>query len=179
MLDHINGWRKSNGWSRETAVQQIVEAHDSIRGPAVTGIRFEPNTADAFERSKVNADRVFRWLDDSSKDTNLLPANFIPSVLSALPIQQRLHCLNDLLRGLGVSVILKDSQNTASLDAVALLCSMLKEDTEAHQAVAALIREATLEQLITARKELVESIDATKQALQAIEGALTEIEGLS
>lgn len=34
---------------------------------------------------KVNADRVFRWLDDGTKDTNLVPANFVPSILAALP----------------------------------------------------------------------------------------------
>ncbi len=84
VLDHVNAWRKANGWSRETVVQMIVEAHECTNGPVVTGIKFEPHTADTFERWKVNADRVFRWLDDSSKDTNLLPTNFIPSILAAM-----------------------------------------------------------------------------------------------
>lgn len=99
VLDHVNAWRKANGWSRETVVQLIVEAHERTNGPVVTGIKFEPHTADTFERWKVNADRVFRWLDDSSKDTNLLPTNFIPSILSAMPMDVRLHCMDDLLRG--------------------------------------------------------------------------------
>ena len=68
VLDHVNAWRKANGWSRETVVQMIVEAHDRMNGQVVTGIKFEPHTADTFERWKVNADRVFRWLDDSSKE---------------------------------------------------------------------------------------------------------------
>ena len=82
----LEEWRKRDGLSRETVCQLIVEAHERTDGPATTGIRFEPPTTDAYERQKVNAERIFRWLDDVSKDKNLLPANFEASIEEAMPL---------------------------------------------------------------------------------------------
>lgn len=96
--DHIEAWRRDNRWSRETVADYIVQAHNRIGGPAFSGIAFEPPTTDNFERMRVNADRVFRWFDDHTKDKNLLPFNFILSVLSALPDDRRVLLVNDLLQ---------------------------------------------------------------------------------
>lgn len=95
--DHIEAWRRDNRWSRETVADQIVQSHIRIGGPVYTGLTFEPPTTDTFERMRVNADRVFRWLDDTTKDKNLLPFNFILSVLAALPEDRRVLLVNDLL----------------------------------------------------------------------------------
>lgn len=173
VLDHVNGWRRANGWSRETVVQEIVEAHQRADGPRVTGIRFEPQTTDVFERAKVNADRVFRWLDDASKDTNLLPANFIPSILAPMPMGVRLHCLDDMLRGVGIAARPLDAAAGGGMDAVDLLRSMISENGDAQRAVAALLDGATHEELIDAQRELAESVAATQKALVAVEAALS------
>lgn len=97
LRDHIEAWRRDNRWSRETVADQIVQSHFRIGGPVFSGITFEPPTTDTFERMRVNADRVFRWLDDTTKDKNLLPFNFILSVLAALPEDRRVLLVNDLL----------------------------------------------------------------------------------
>lgn len=102
--DHVESWRRDNRWSRETVADYIVQAHERIGGPRFSGIRFEPPTTDTFERMRVNADRIFRWLDDSSKDKNLLPANFIWSVMAALPMDRRLHLANDLMQPIDITV---------------------------------------------------------------------------
>lgn len=102
--DHIEAWRRDNRWSRETVADMIVQAHVRIGGPAFSGIVFEPPTTDTFERMRVNADRVFRWLDDTTKDKNLLPSNFLLSILSALPEERRVVLLNDLLAPLALHV---------------------------------------------------------------------------
>lgn len=172
VLDHVNSWRKRSGWSRESVVQAIVEAHEGIGGPANTGIRFEPNTTDAFERQKVNADRVFRWLDDSTKDTNLLPTNFIQSVLEAMPMEVRLHCLDDLLRPLGIAGRPVGGLETSDLNAVGNLRNILAQNSDAQQAVAELVDGATTDELLRAQRELAESRDATVTALAAVEEAL-------
>lgn len=173
VLEHVNAWRKRSGWSRESVVQAIVAAHERIDGPANTGIRFEPQTLDTFERQKVNADRVFRWLDDSTKDNNLLPTNFLPSILAAMPIEVRLHCLDDLLRPLGIAGR-PVGEDLHELNAVALLRSMLSENSEAQQAVAELVDGATREELLNAQRQLAESTESTQRALAAVEAALTE-----
>lgn len=102
--DHFEAWRRDNRWSRETVADGIVQAHDRIGGPEITGIRFEPPTTDTFERMRVNADRLFRWFDDRSKDKNLLNLNMFWSILEALPVDRRVMMLNDLLQPVGIAV---------------------------------------------------------------------------
>lgn len=102
--EHVEDWRRENGWSRETVADQIVQAHERIGGPRLTDIVFDPPTRDTFERMRVNADRIFRWLDDATKGKNLLPPNFIWSILAALPIERRIHLADDLLHPVGLAV---------------------------------------------------------------------------
>jgi hypothetical protein len=102
--DHVEAWRRENRWSRETVADQIVAAHERLGAPEFTGIKFEPPTTDTFERMRVNADRIFRWLDDRTKDKNLLVANMLWSVIAAMPMQRRLLLVNDLLHPLDISV---------------------------------------------------------------------------
>jgi hypothetical protein len=171
--EHVSEWRKSKGWSRESAVQEVVEAHARIEGPITTGITFAPTTQDHFERTKVNADRVFRWLDDETKDTNLLPVNFLPSLLTALPQDARRHLLDDFLRPFGLGVRNLAQGESAALNVAGILGSVLKEGGEANQALVDLITAATPEALSRAHKEISESIQAQMQARTAIEASLS------
>lgn len=95
--EHLEDWRRENRWSRETLADQLVQAHERLGFDDVTDIRFDPPTRDTFERLRVNADRIYRWLDDTTKDRNLLPANFICSMLAALPMDRRLALVDALL----------------------------------------------------------------------------------
>lgn len=76
LREHVADWRRAAGLSSASAIDMIVAAHAHLGGPAVTGIRFDVHT-DEFQRMKNNSDRVLRWLDDETKDTNFLPANFV------------------------------------------------------------------------------------------------------
>lgn len=174
ILGHFTGWRQAMGWSRESAVQEVVSAHERIGGPVVTGIRFDPPTRDVFERAKVNADRVFRWLDDSSKDTNLLPVNFMASLLEAMPMDVRQHCLDDLLRPLGLATRVIDGVGVVDVSPVDLLRGMIAENADAQRAVAALLDGATRVELVTAQRELSESIEVTKAARDVVESRLED-----
>lgn len=162
--EHVNACRKAMGWSREAVAEVIVEAHDRIGGGSATGIRFEPRTTDTFERAKVNADRIFRWLDDDSKDTNLLPANFLPSILAALPMDDRIALMNDILGPLGLVVCRMDDDRADVLSATKHLVTISKEVAEAQSAVASLIDGATLPELQKAERELGEAEHAIHQA---------------
>lgn len=172
LLEHVNAWRRAESWSRETVVQQIVEAHEAINGPAITGIEFEPNSSDTFKRFKANADRVMRWLDDATKDNNLLPANFQKSILAAMPLERRLHCLDDLYRDIGVGSRALSVHTGSDLDAVSILRNILAENADAHRAVAELVDGGTRDELLTAQRELSESLAATKAALLAVEASI-------
>lgn len=170
---HVQAWRKREGWSRETVVQMIVEAHEAAGAAITTGIRFEPGTTDAFGRAKVNADRVFRWLDDETKDNNLLPANFLPSVLQAMPLDVRTQCLDDVLLPLGLACrVLHADDDPAVVDAISHLRAMTTSDAAADQAVINLLDGATDAELVAAQRALRQKMHDASESLADIEAAV-------
>lgn len=173
LLAHVNDWRKREAWSRETVVQAIVEAHERSNGPAITEIHFESGHTDHFQRMKNNADRVFRWLDDQTKDNNLLPANFMPSILAAMPQDIRCACANEMLLQAGMGVHCLEGES-AEIDVVRMLQSVLKEGGEAQQAITSLLDGATREELLFAQREVSEAIEALQRARTQIEILLTQ-----
>lgn len=104
--DHIEAWRRDNRWSRETVSEQIVAAHLHAGYDKLTGIVFDPPTRDTYERMRVNADKLYRWLDDATKDKNLLTVNMLWTILAALPEDRRLALTTDLLAPVGLDPIL-------------------------------------------------------------------------
>lgn len=171
-LDHVQAWRKAMHWSRESVVGVIEAAHERIDGPARMGVRFEPKCQDTFERARINAERVFRWLDDASKDTNLLSLNFAESIVAAMPQDVALHFLNDLLRPLGFAAhaVAHDLGSVG----VEHLQALIKECAEAEQAVSALLDGATRDELVRAQAELSDSVDVAKSLLATVEAALAD-----
>jgi hypothetical protein len=167
----VEEWRRENGWSRESVADMIVQAHERIGGPRATGIVFDPPTRDTFERMRVNADRIFRWLDDVTKDRNHLPANFIPSILAALPEGLRLHALDEMVRPFGIAC--RTVGGEASIEAIGpLFRSMLTEGAQAEVAAADLLDGASPEELRIAQREIAEDIAARNRMLEAVESAL-------
>ncbi|MBF4990668.1 hypothetical protein [Methylophilus sp. QUAN] len=173
--DAVEAWRKENGWSRETVCQNIVEAHEANDFDQVTGIVFEPKTTDAFKRQKVNADRIYRWLDDVAKDNNLLPVNFAVSILSAMPVALRVSTANAMLHSIGVVSRSANGQHQAH-STLELLHDILKETAEAANSVAKLITSDTKEDLQLAHKEVSEAMEALKRAQAVIEFKLNTVE---
>ncbi|MFY9327828.1 MAG: hypothetical protein WAO76_07395 [Georgfuchsia sp.] len=174
LREAVEDWRRGNGWSRETVAQTIVEAHEQIDGPLITGIVFNPPTRDTIERMRVNADRIYRWLDDVSKDRNHLPANMMVSVLSALPAPQRRATADRLLRpcGLGARALLAETVNDLSTTVVNLLRADLVETAQANEAIARLIDGVDPGELETAQREIVEAMDTLQRSLAAVEAAM-------
>jgi hypothetical protein len=168
----LEDWRKGEGWSRETVCQMIVEAHDRINGPATTGIRFEPPTLDAYERQKVNAERIFRWLDDVSKDRNLLPANFEASIEEAMPLDIYLKFENMRLARKGVELRLIDVEPAVALDVKPHLRSLVKEAAEATGSLLAIGPGATIAELAHACKELQDTQDSACHARRDLQSEI-------
>ena len=170
LRDTLEAWRKQNGWSRETLVMVIVEAHDQIDGPATTGIVFDPPTRDAFERVKVNADRVFRWLDDITKDTNTLPANFIPSVLRALPMDRRIALLNAWL--CDFDVVCQPAQPDDDADTpqtLGVFTDLVRTSASAQASVADLLDGVDPGEIDKARVALSATLGSINRALHLID----------
>ena len=173
LRDSVELWRKRNGYSRETAVQNIVEAHLQGGFDLSSGIVFNPETRDAYDRMKVNADRVYRWLAEVTKDKNLLPAYFINSILLALPMDIRIATANSLLLQIGLCCRSVDDTDESD-SAMDMLSKMLVECAEAHESVAALINGETLQELKHAHQQVTEAIEAFASAQSIIESRISK-----
>lgn len=172
LREEISEYRRLNRLSRETIAQSIVEAHERLGADTLCNIRFEPKTTDAFERTKVNADRIFRWLDDETKDGTLMPANFIQSVLAGIPEEVRRRCLDRLLMPLGFAVrALGVSQELMPFSA-AVAVDLMREQNEAAQAVTGLIDGHDKQELEKAHQQVSEAIDAAHRTRAMIEAQL-------
>lgn len=166
LASHVDEWRKAEGMSQYTVVDEIVKAHDRIEGPVATGIRFEANP-DEFNRMKANSERVWRWLDDKSKDRNLLPVNFLPSILAAMPDESRRAFLSEMLAPLGLGVRALDSAEEVELS-FDDLCDTQVETAAAMHALAMAHKDPTevnLEKAERAAQKVTERFARTRKVL--------------
>jgi len=168
----IEAWRRAVGnVSREAFAIEVMGAHQEMGGESTSGVEFT-FTGDAYDRAKKAAQKLFRWLD--AGDT--LPANMVPSILVALPLDVRLHCLNQMFRPLGAEARSLEPVAPARFDGMVHLQAMVKEGGEAKSAVIAAISSPTPDTLKTAIKELSESIEADTAAKRSAEAALLAAE---
>ncbi len=163
----IEAWRRAGNISREAVAASVIDVHTALGGEAATGVEFV-FTGDTYTQAKKAAQKLFRWLD--AGDT--LPAAMVPSILAALPLDVRLHCLNQMFRPLGAEARSLDPVAPARFDGMVHLQAMVKEGGEAKSAVIAAISTPTADTLKTAIKELSESIEADTAAKRAAEAAL-------
>ncbi|WP_156480099.1 hypothetical protein [Collimonas pratensis] len=160
---HINAWKKRSGMSNATIADEVVKAHERIGGPVRTGIRFDSHSSDEYNRMKANATRIWRWLDDVTDDKNLLNANFLPSVVAALPADLKISFWNEYLAHDGLCVTGVDMAEQGEFH-INDLASIMKEDSEAHQACAKVIENPDLVTLQLAKREIDEAIEMKKHA---------------
>lgn len=172
LKNHFEAWRKANNFSRETAVAYVVEAHEAHGFDVVSGIRFDPNTKDAYDRMKVNADRVYRWLDDVTTDRNLLPTNFIPSILAALPLECRVACVSEMFAPISVFASAAESAEDEELEVNRHLPGMMKETHEALQAVVHLNSGLDEKNLLSAHQEIGEAIHVMSRFQKLVKRAI-------
>jgi hypothetical protein len=164
----VTEWRRREGWSRETVVDEIVKKHGEINGPSVTGIDFDPHTRDTFGRMKVNAERVFRWLDDETKDCTLLPANFLPSILAALPVDLKLQCIGQILRPLSLEVCIADVSTATEFNAATHASTLIKEGAEAATKILALSAHPSASEVEEVCKEIADVRESACETLRAL-----------
>lgn len=173
IADYIDDWRKNEGMSQTTVVDHIVRVHDSIDGPAATGIYFESNP-DEFNRMKANSDRIWRWLDDKSKDRNLLPVNFLPSILAAMPEETRRAFLSEMLAPLGLGVRSLDNVDEGDLS-MEEVCDTHVEAAAAVQLIAIAHKnptEANLEKAERAAQKVTERFARTRKLIGGLKARM-------
>ena len=105
-----------------------------------------------------------------TKDRNLLPANFILSILTALPDDLRMHTINKMLWP--VELGCRQIGAACSSRPLALLQAMLAEAADAESAVAALVDGIDPGELETAHQKLTEAITAFSRARDTVESLI-------
>lgn len=161
LLNYVGEWRKREG-SRETVAQLIVEAHIALGNNNLPKMEFDTH-GDTFTVWKNAADRIFRWLDDATKDTNFMPANFEDSILAAMPEDLRLAYLNDWLGRFGMKAKGIYGEQVEGC-AVHHLKTLSKESAEATSAMADLLDGGTESELARADRELADQEEAARKA---------------
>lgn len=170
--DHVAAWRKSQGWSRETAAAEIVAAHERIGGHLSGAIVFDRG-ADVYTTQKNHADRIWRWLDDESKDNNLMPANFENSILAALPLDRRVELLNEVLAQIDCAARARHHDSAGQLNAHELVQTIMRANHRTEADAADLLDGVDPGELPRLRSSLVEDIRIKQRSLRVVESALS------
>ncbi|WP_018435328.1 hypothetical protein [Paraburkholderia atlantica] len=170
--DHVAAWRKENGWSRETAAAEIVEAHERIGGHLSGAIVFDRHP-DVYTTQKNHADRIWRWLDDESKENNLMPANFENSILAALPMARRVELLNEILGQIECTARARHSDATAQLNAHELVQTIIRANHRTEADATDLLDGVDPGELPRLHSSLVEDIRIKQRSLRVVESALS------
>lgn len=177
LAHYVDQWRIRAG-SRETVATEIVEAHIAAGYNTRAKLHFDTQ-GDAFMLAKSRADRIFRWLDDKTKDGNFMPANFEDSVLLAMPDDLRLEYLNEWLGGglnLSVQIIGKTPDR---IDVSAHFMAVSKENAEAVVSVAQVVQNPTAANIAHAEIELSEAETANREAREALHSARRSIKAVA
>lgn len=159
----IEAWRTENRMSREAVAIVITEAHQANGADVATEISFEFPGSDAYDRAKKSAQKIFRWLDEGN-----LPAQLVPSILAALPVDRRLACLSQMYCNLGVEMRPANCDDVITVSLGTHLPIVMKEAGEAQLALVSLPPEATDAALLAVHKELTEAEQACANAARDV-----------
>lgn len=170
----LEAWRRTDGrMSREAVAVCVTEAHEALDAESVTGIGFESAGKDCYSRAKSAAQKLYRWLGGDDEQEAKLPANMLPSILAALPMEHRLSFLNQVLCQVGIEARAVGCDVGARLDVSSHLRAVMKESGEAQLALVSLPATATHAELLAAHHELVEAAQASERAACALMAEIT------
>lgn len=176
LMTYVDKWRERVG-SREAVAVAIVEAHVAAGFNTRAKLHFDTQ-GDTFTLAKNAADRIFRWLDDKTKDGNFMPVNFEDSILLAMPEDLRLAYLNDWLRSFGMAAkVVHDTAEDICL--TQLLPSVIKESSEATFAMASLPPEPTHADLDAADREFAEAIEKLQKGRAAFRAKRAKLKAVA
>ena len=170
----IEAWRRSVSpmMSREAVAVAVIEEHKGMGAHLATGISFDSDNEDPYTRVKNAAQKLYRWLGGDEFEAKL-PANMLPSILAAIPMESRLSFLNQILCQVDIEARAVGCEVGARLDVSSHLRSVMKESGEAQLALVSLPSTATHAELLAAHNELVEAAQANERAACALMAEIT------
>ncbi len=165
-------WKDSKGWSRETVADKIISHFYDLQPKGLPGISFNLNSSgDEYQRMHVNANKLFRWLDEITKD-GTLPSNMCVYLLGALPVDLRTKTVNNLMALGGINMTAKPVLHADPDHPLEMLENVLTESAEATKALAALVDGVDPGELEHAQHTLSMAIAAMQSAKRVIDAQL-------
>ncbi|WP_223879295.1 toxin YdaT family protein [Chitinimonas arctica] len=168
----LENWRKDAGWSQETLTATVVEAHFALAAEVSTEITFQRGR-DAYQDMRTNKTRLYRWLSVDSADP-ALPADMVPSILAALPVERRLRAAMAMLGDACQLSIMPRHAKCEGLNVLDLVAETNKEASEGTQALVSLARNPTPEAARKALSEVTHAEAAFHHARVEIEASIAE-----
>jgi len=148
---------------------QEVATQWRAHGSAPLQSDFRLDGADVYSQAKVNGQKLRRWLDDDDVETGLAVLNLAPALLAALPREERLVVLGELLEPFGLLV-----QPRPAGGDMTVVQAFMEEQRECADVTRAAI-EALADGKVDheERLRLVREIEEAKQALDDLAEAAT------
>lgn len=170
LRDALTEWRVRQRWSREAVADEVVKCYRAGAWDAIVGLEFQDTGSgarDIVRAMGTNADRVWRWLDDQTKSSTLLPANLLPSVLAALPPDLRLRVLTEILAPVGIEASIAAIQEV-TISHAEVMAEGAKECGEGLAAFALLGGRVRSDDLQRAEIEILEAQTALQKQLDFV-----------
>jgi hypothetical protein len=174
LRNEIEAWRRAGNLSREAVAAMVIEAHQALGGEAATGVEFS-FAGDTYTQAKKAAQKLYRWFDVEGT----LPANVLPSILAALPLDVRMHCLNHILCPLGAEAAPAAAARPTDRDVPITGASLFYWGCYALVPLYNLAANAPDDQLLDAHKECVESAEASDNAARDLLARVTARQALA
>lgn len=169
--EEVEAWRQDNDWSRETVVAQFVEEFSKSVGLTAWGIDFSDHP-DIIQRQKNDADKVYRWLNDFEKDTNLLGLNFSKIILQTLPLEYRIRASAKLMVSIGLTAGIMDDAEDGELDYNDVAQVAMSSGMTVH-AVTRAVQVPTPENIQAAEIQLVKDDRLRTRLRKKLQGAMS------
>ena len=166
----VEQFRTDSSITRISMGPVFFDGYSQAGGFSATGIRLESDKADVHEWARINSQRFYRWLDDLTKDNNLLPSNMLPSVLMSVSMPYRIEWADEFLRPLGLACH-QLATEVKPID-VCGLQNLIKEASEAQQSILSLLDGATRNELQAALREVTELQAVVDQLRNSIESQI-------
>lgn len=167
-------WKNSQGLSRETVTDAVSKHFHAHHPKGLQGVEFQmTGSGDEYTRMHSNANKLFRWLDDLTKEGNLLPVNLVPYLLGALPMQLRTKTINTLLSMGSISMSAKPVGYVHPTKPLEMLEVVLTDTAEVSKALAALVDGIDPGELEHAQQTLTLAINSLQSSKAVIDCLLS------
>lgn len=173
--DWLNHWQREYHTTFRAAMRTVREYAEANHWEAVLDIEWSQH-ADLDQQMRVDAQKLRRWLRAEHQMSGPAWFDLVRLIAGAMPSTVRAGFLNELFGHTG-GVFVESVGSRANVSHVAAAGAMAKESGEAISASLTLPANPTLEELMAAKKEVMEAGDSNAVLLGAIDALLAQKQG--